>query len=635
MSSFNYPPDTLNHKKLTIKDYDRLISYYRYYKPDSAVYLAKQGIIFSRQCRNDSGVAVMLNQLGMIDDNFGRFEESRDKYLQALAIYQRAHNVKGISVETIRLGVVELRKGNYDKAIGYFLHALKVSEQGKNATGKMEAYLTLAEGYMGQRKYDVALTYLNKAEALNETLPFSNLSLNIYNNYGVIYRETGDYPQAIAYLQKGIGLSTLPQYQGLNITLTNNLAKVYSKLGDRNRSIDLQEAALAKARKIHNYLRELQTLTGLADTYSKLNPTKAIAYLKQAQELVKEKGSRKQEMEVLNDLAAIYKAQKNYLDALMAKEQEHTIADSFYYQHMSRQITSLQSAYELQRSEAKVKELKLINSRDELQRNLILLVTVSCLVILIIVCLSLYRSNKLNKLLNSANVSLKESNTVKDKLFSVLAHDLRAPFASIIDMLYFINDDDITDEERSGMIDKLALTSSASLETLNMLLRWGQMQIKGVKVNPDKVKPQMVFERSLALLSSAAEKKQINIQEQIPAGTKLLTDPDHFEFVIRNLLSNAIKFTPTGGTITVGCEVQVNNKLEFWVSDTGVGIAPERMTNLFNITSVSTPGTNNETGTALGLVMCKEFVEANDGSIWVESELGKGSVFKFTLPYRI
>ncbi|WP_158828556.1 ATP-binding protein [Mucilaginibacter lacusdianchii] len=576
----------------------------------------------------------MLNQLGMIDDNFGRFEESRLKYLRALNIYKVVGNTKGIGVETVRLGVVELRKGKYDKAIGYFLQALKVAEKSKNVAGKMEAYLTLAEGYMGQRKYEVAIKYLTIAEGLDKTLPFSNLSLNICNNFGVIYRETGNFDKAIFYLNKGIARSNVPQYQGLNITLTNNLAKVYLKKGNLHYSIRLQKQALAKAKAIQNYLRELQTLTGLAETLSQDSPRVAIQYFQEAYNLVNAKGAHKQKMEVLADMSALYRQQNNYKAALELKEKEHAIADSFFYQGMSKQITSLQSAYELEKSRAKVKELRLINSRDELKNNIITIIAICAILILGAAAYTLHRTRQLNKLLNTANTNLHESNAVKDKLFSVLGHDLRSPFASIIDMLYIINDDDTTEEERKFMVDKLAITSSASLETLNMLLRWGQMQIKGVRLNPDQLQPSLVVERSMALLSGAADKKKLNIQNRIDEKIKFVTDPDHFEFVIRNLLSNAIKFTPLGGLITIDAKVNFRiNTIMFSIKDTGVGIAPDRMKDVFSINIESTRGTNNETGTSLGLVMCKEFIEANSGKIWVESEVGKGSCFKIALPY--
>jgi signal transduction histidine kinase len=618
---------------LTIADYDKLVKRYRYYKPDSAVLFAEMAIKQARRSNDAKGVALMLNQLGMIDDNRGEFEASRREYLEALSIYQKQHDAVGEAALIVRIGVVELRKGNYDKAIGYFLQSLKVSERSNNTAGRMEACLTLAEGYMGQRKYDVALSYLNSAEQLNNTIPFSNLSLNIYNNFGIIYRELGLVDKAKAYLEKGIRLSDVPQYQGLHITLINNLAKVYNKQGNKAKSIQLQEAALAKARTIQNYLREQQTLTGLADTYGTSNATQALYYFNQALALVKEKGARKQQIEILGRMADLYKYQKNYKTALLMKEQQNALADSFYYKAMSKQVVSLQSEYELYKSKAKVNGLRTINSRQQLQRNFYIGLVVACMLIILVVAYYFRETRKLNKLLNNTNSSLEESNKVKDKLFSILAHDLRAPFASVIDLLFLLDDDDIYGEERSKLILQLTNASNVSLETLNMLLKWGEMQIKGIRLNSMIVQPKPIIARVTGLIATNAEKKSISVQDKVSDTMTVMVDPNHFEFVMRNLVSNAVKFTTPGGWIQISAMPdQANANIIFSVRDNGIGISAERLPYVFDIGNVSTKGTNNETGTSLGLLICKEFIELNKGRIWVESLLNQGSTFSFSLP---
>lgn len=618
---------------LTIADYDKLVKRYRYYKPDSAVYFANMAINHARQTKDGKGVAMMLNQLGMIDDNRGEFDSSRQKYLQALAIYQKQKDGVGEAAVIVRLGVVEMRKGNYDKAIGYFLQSLKVSERSKNNLGRMEAYLTVAEGYLAQKKLDVALKYLNTAEQINNTIPFSNLSLNIYNNYGVIYRELGMPDKAMAYLQKGIILSDEPQYQGLNITLINNLAKVYNKQGNKAKSIALQKSALNKARSINNYLRELQTLTGLADTYGTSNAPQALFYFNQALALVKEKGAYKQQIEVLARLADLYKYQKNYQTALLMKEQQNALADSVFYKSMAKQVVSLQSEYQLYRSKASVRELRALNTSQKFQRNFYIAAVVACLLIIVVVAYYFYQTRQLNKQLNKVNADLQESNQVKDKLFSVLAHDLRAPFASIIDLLYLLDDEDITGDDKSMLIKRLTTASNVSLETLNMLLKWGEMQIKGVKLNTMIMQPKPVIGRVIDLVATNAHKKNITIKDTVDESIAVRVDPNHFEFVMRNLLSNAVKFTRLGGQIQINASIdQARNLATFAVQDNGIGISAERLPKVFEIGSMSTKGTSNETGTSLGLVICKEFIEMNQGHIWIESLLNEGSVFYFSLP---
>jgi signal transduction histidine kinase len=619
--------------KPTTSDYDELVKRYRYYKPDSAVFFARMAIGQARLNHDGKGVALMLNQLGMIDDNRGEFDSSRRKYLEALSIYQKQHDSVGEAALTVRLGVVELRKGNYDKAIGFFLQSLKISERSHNTAGRMEAYLTLAEGYMGQRKFDVALKYLNTAEQLNNSIAFSNLSLNIYNNFGIIYRELGLDEKAKAYLEKGISLSDVPQYQGLHITLINNLAKLYNKQGKKAKSIELQKAALAKARNIQNYLREQQTLTGLADTYGSSNATQAIYYYNQALSLVKEKGAHKQQIEILGRLAALYKNQKNYETALLLKEQQNALADSFFYKAMSKQVVNLQSDYELYKSKAKVSELRILNIRQQLQQNLYVGLVTACVLIILVVAFYFRKTRKLNKLLNTTNASLQESNQVKDKLFSILGHDLRAPFASVIDLLFLLDDDDIYGEERSRLINTLTDASNVSLETLNMLLKWGEMQIKGVRLNSMIIDPRSIITRVVGFISTNANNKGIMLQDEVSNTVAVLVDQHHFEFVLRNLVSNAVKFTPPGGYVKISAMVDPeNNQVIFSVKDNGVGISAERLPLVFDIGNVSTKGTNNETGTSLGLIICREFIELNHGRIWVESVLDQGSTFHFSLP---
>jgi len=619
-------------KTLTISDYDKLISYYRYYKPDSALYYAQMGIAFARQNNNDNGLALMMNQMGMIDDNVGKFDDSRELYLTAHDIYVRTGFKKGAATELIRLGVVEMRKGNYDKAIGYFLESLKVAEESGNKPGQLEAYVTLGEGYMGQRKYDVALNYLSIAEKLNTTIPFSNITLNMYNDLGILYRDTGDFGKAKAYFEKGINQSNKPQYQGLFITLTNNLASVYAKQGFKQKSINLQKTALAKAREIKNYLREQQTLTGLAESYSKDDPQQALFYFKQALNLVKEKGAQKQAIEILSRMADMYQLQGKYKEAYLAKQEEHYIADKYFYQSMAKQIVSLQNKYDLDKSVARVKELEYTHSKDEFERKTMLMITGGVIVLLIVVALFYVRTSKLNWLLNKTNNDLKELNTVKDKLFSVMAHDLRSPLATIINLLYVINDDDLPADERKELINMVTVTSGASLDTLNNLLKWGERQLKGIRLNMVELQPREIVAHDIDLLGASARLKDIKVENNIDEDIRVLADRDHFEFVIRNLLSNAIKFTEQGGLICINAKINpAKNEVQFTVKDNGVGIDAQRVKTIFDIGNISTDGTRDEKGTSIGLVLSKEFIEANQGRIWVSSKLGEGSEFEFTL----
>ena len=622
-------------RQLTIADYDKLITHYRYFIPDSAVYFVTKAIALAKHNKDSNGLAAMLNQQGMIKDNSGQFEESRQNYLTALALYSNTHNQKGIATETIRLGVVEMRSGNYDKATRYFLESLKVSELSSNRFGKMEALETIATVYSAQRKFDVALRYLDQAKAIDRSLPFSNLSLNILNEYGRVYGEMGEFDKAKANFEEGISKSNVPQYMGLNISMTNNLASVYSKQGFKAQSIKLQLSALANARRIKNYLREIVTLNGLAESYGKDDPQKALFYLKQAFALVNTQGShaQKQAIDLLGHMADMYLELGNYSQAYLMKNQEYAIADKYFYQGTAKQIASLQMQYELDKSKAKVKELNFQNAQQRLESKVFIYIIVGVVVLLAIGGLFYNRTRRLNALLNKANTSLQETNSVKDKLFSVLAHDLRSPFVTIISLLSLINDDDdMPAADRKELIDMVSVTSTASLDILTNLLKWGEMQIKGIRLNTIDLNPTELIERNIAMLSASAGMKGIRLKNLVNPDILVTSDSDHFEFILRNLLSNAIKFTNEGGDIIVSSLIdRVNHEARFIVTDNGVGIEMGKAAQIFEMSNISSNGTKEEKGTSLGLLLCKEFIEANKGKIWVESEMGVGSRFIFSL----
>jgi len=614
-----------------ISSFEKLVIHYRYDKPDSAIFYAELGMKLAKKNNDEEGIASMLNQLGMIDDNLGKAESSRQKYLEALEIYKRLNNKKGIIKEYIRLGVVENRKGNYDKASSYFLAALKTSEKSKDKAGIMESYITLGEVYANQNRCAKALAYYNKAEIISYQLPFSSLKLNLYSNFGAAYRGLGHYAEAKAYYEKGIAQSNFSEMMGLNISMTIGLAQVYADAGDVQKAITLQKGALVKSRQISNFIREYISLSALAESYKNTDKAISLNYLQDALTLVRSKNANKQVLDVLDRIAILQAGTSNFKAAYLAKSMQYSIADSFYFKDISARIANLQAEYELNKSQGKVQELKFINSKQGLEKRIMLWIIVGGSALLLILAAYYFKIKNLNLLLNNSNTAFKDSNKVKDKLFSILAHDLRSPLASVINLLEMINKGWLDEEEKVLMLSKLAVHCNASMETLNLLLQWGQMQLKGILINQVSIDPVNVLHRNITLLRESAMQKSILITQDIAEQVKVFCDEDHLDFMIRNLLSNAIKFTRQGGNIIISVRKHTNDQLIFSVKDDGIGIAADRLDTVFNINNVSTNGTNNEKGTSLGLVICKEFIVANDGEMWVESIDGLGSNFLFTL----
>lgn len=231
---------------------------------------------------------------------------------------------------------------------------------------------------------------------------------------------------------------------------------------------------------------------------------------------------------------------------------------------------------------------------------------------------------------------LKELNATKDKFFSIIAHDLKNPFNTLMGFTELLLDnlEEYSTQKLKEFVDILHQTSKQSYALLENLLEWSRAQTGRLEMNPEMVNIHELANENISLLINHATKKSIQLTNEIKPSVQAFCDENMIRTVIRNLISNAIKYTKENGNIT--CESQIiDDKVEISISDTGIGIKPENVMKLFRIdVNYSTAGTAQETGTGLGLILCKEFVNKNNGEIWVESDFGKGSTFKFTLPLK-
>jgi PAS domain S-box-containing protein len=229
---------------------------------------------------------------------------------------------------------------------------------------------------------------------------------------------------------------------------------------------------------------------------------------------------------------------------------------------------------------------------------------------------------------------LKELNASKDSFFSIIAHDLRGPLSSLRALIQSTAEN--LDSLRPDELEKLVRLERRATENLcnllENLLTWARIQKGVIEYHPQKIDMQYIVARNMKLLMPNAEHKQITLRSSVRKETWVYGDLHMVEILIRNLISNALKFTKAGGTVVVSA-TQHEQYVEISVSDTGIGIPEKSLPKLFRIdTKYKRLGTNREPGTGLGLILCKEFVEKLGGRIWVESEEGKGTTFRFTLP---
>lgn len=597
-----------------MEEFEKQVKFYRYYKPDSANYFAQRGLEWANAHHDSIGIASMLVQMGLMDDNQGEFESSTSKYSQALDIYKLKNTQKKIASTTIRLGVVDLRNGKFDMAMKRFLDALTISEKLKDKSGVMEAYYSISWIYLDRKDYPSALKYLKMAENINDSLPFSSTSLNIFNHLGVVYRETGRYQQAIQYLEKGVNLSGDPSNQGLNITLINNLASVYAKQGLRSKALHLQEAALQRARSLGNYLRELQALSGISKTYGKDDPDKAIYYLEQAIALAREKKAYNQETRYLKTIIPLYLQKKNFEQAFLMKQREHTLADSFYYNSLTRNIESLRTEYELSKSNARIKELDLISNKNRLElsntrivRNVTIAGAASLLIILLLLY-NHYRVKQRNaKEISEKNTTLEKLLEEKELLLREIHHRVKNNLHTVMSLL----------ETQSAFLKDDAL--EAVQNSQHRVFAMSLIHQKLYQVEHSKNVDMSIYLPELVeyLKDSFATGQRIRIRSRVDDIELDLSKAIPLALILNEAITNSIKYAfpaNRSGDIQIELRKTMRDKLRLTITDNGVGL-PDNWDKLQK--------------NSLGLKLMKGLTEDIRGSFTIEGTFGTRIVIEF------
>jgi len=310
---------------------------------------------------------------------------------------------------------------------------------------------------------------------------------------------------------------------------------------------------------------------------------------------------------------------------------------------------------QVKRQETEIALLKKEKQYNEMQvvKNRLIIVILIVIVLLVLSLVILYYNRyqlkhkaavalkekldiieKINQQLKESEEELRKLNNTKDKFFSIMAHDIKNPLGGMLTITDVIKNDfkRLTDEEKMEMFETINKSAQHLYTLLENLLHWSRSQTGRIPFKPVKLNLYEIVNNNIELQKANSDKKNIIIINMIDQNLTAVADKEMFNLIVRNLISNAIKFTNNNGQIIISAQ-QKDGMIEVSVEDNGVGISKDNIGKLFRIdTQLIVPGTNNETGTGLGLILCKEFVTKNGGDIWVTSEEGKGTKFSFTVP---
>jgi signal transduction histidine kinase len=609
-----------------VKLYTTLSGYYAATQPDSAVHYANEGIRLAQKRSDRQGQAALLLALGHINTVHHHPELARSFYNEALGLYRRLQDAAGVAHTYDLLGVLDNNSSDFD-------HALKYYQDTRDSSGLIDTYAAMGRAAAEKGEHEKALSWYLRALTQYEHRKLQpEAYFVLLENIGQLYRLKGDSLAALRYLQEGLRQSRLQGSRAGEVHLLNDEGQLFARDHQELKALEQYKQALTEAKKFRQPDEQAEALIGIAGILKRQDAGASIRDLRQALAIAKGLKEPKLAARIYEALAAVYRQQKNYGEAMAALEENHHLVDSLLGADTVKEIAALDSSYVLQGSREKVGDLQQLNRIEKISLNLGLVALIIVLALLALLWRYLRKIKSLNAELKNTNEELTNSNRVKDTLFSVIGHDLKGPAGSAAQLFEMMETEDFTPDEMKGMIAELRKQTSASLELLKSLFEWGKSQLQGIKVNPSEFRAQPVVERCIHLLSQQAAQKNIRLSASLPEELKIHADADHFEFIIRNLLSNAIKFSYEGGTIEVTAESPAEQQVVFLVKDKGIGISAEQQAVFLTSNLKVSFGTKKEQGSGLGLLLTKDFIKANHGRIWLESVQGKGTTFFIEMP---
>lgn len=603
---------------------------------DSAEVVLKRA---SDRMANDGIQLQVLNLLGTVYRYQSKYQESLEVYSDALALVDTLKQPDRMAAISTNKAVVYENMGDFSEAISLYHKGIEFAEATGDSIFLATALNNLGEAYNDRSDYESARQYLKESLSISKALGLKNSMLLSYNNLGNTERFLGNYEKALELYQQGLSLHSDIRPDTPALQLSHNLGRLYADMGELDEAEKLFRESMSNSEEMGIPDGRFHNLMGLAEVAEKRgNADKASEYYRQAFSTGEEIGSAPFQLDAAENLYELHKAESDFEQALYHFEQYKRLSDSLSEEQQNQRLATAETELGLRRQQ---QINQLLEDRQQQQEEQITAqnwLIVSFAVVIVVVLISLYllyRSNAERKRINAKLVEqqrdLEELNKIKDKMLAILAHDLRSPITSMKGMLYLLREEELTNEEIQEMAAELEVSVNENISMMDNLLAWAREQMSGLSLAIKPVNVAEVVESVIDNYEFQARNKGVSLHNNVSADLKVKADFNLLKLILRNLLANSIKFSNREDTITISAREQGKNVI-FEVEDTGIGIPEEKQEQIFAESGKSRTGTQNEKGSGLGLQLCKEFVEKQNGEISLESTVGKGTTFMFSLP---
>ncbi|MES2274444.1 MAG: tetratricopeptide repeat-containing sensor histidine kinase [Bacteroidota bacterium] len=678
-------PDTLHVNRLNTLAEDYFES-----QPDSTTYYANLAIGLSNKLGYKKGLADAYIQIASVNSFRGNYAVSTANFNRALLLYQQIIDPLGISESLIGLGRVQDLLGNYNNAIRFFNQALAIRKKSGKEMDIADCYGTMGITYDNMGEFSKALDCYFKSLIIDIRHKEELAAADNYCNIGVIMQHLQLYPKALAYFNKAYKIwAVLNDKQGIS-TINQNIGEVLMAQKNYSKAINY----LHKASAVFHHMDDKEGISliyydlGLYNYYTQ-RPDSALHYLHLALQSAGQYKIKYNKAYAYLGLAMVYNQERDYANAytyaLLAQNTANNLGslniradatlqvsralaglkrfEEAYQQHQLHNALrdSLKNNENIQKLtsynleidfEKRQKEATLTyQQKIATQKNTNIIGTIVIVVMAIIIGLyynAKRKQQKINKLLADKNTEilrqkadldlqaskLTDLNALKDRLIAVLAHDLRAPLSTLRGLFALMADESISHEEFASMIPQVFNKLEHTSDFLDTLLSWINSQVDDAAHTALSFFIGDIVTQELSYLDEQLKNKQITIQADIANDALIVAEPNSVRIVIHNILTNAIKFSHRNGAIHLLARRE-NSEVIFTVRDTGTGLSEDQQAKLFKIRVTSMSGTENETGTGMGLLFCKDLIEKYKGRIWAQNIVGTGTEVGFSLPAAI
>ena len=547
--------------------------------------------------------------IGLIYLKKAWYDKSLDNLMRAQQLFGESGDTAMQAKSIMNVGIVHDCMNNYPMSLFYYNKALDYFKRTKNESGTADCELNIAIILAKQKEYKKACENLLSAAKIYDKAGNDLYLAAAYINLGLTYKKMGDYNLAIEYLDKAL--------------------KIWKAKDDQYHIC-------------YYHLNMGEIMLDLKRT------TEAGEHLHRAESLAKDLGSKDLLAKAYEFLSDYNAATMNFKDAHSYLTKSKQINDSILNAETTEKVSQIQYQYEIAKREAENEHLVKQNLNKELEltkKNTFLYILSGILLIIALLVLLLVNQNRLKR---EANLQLAAKNEFigiqkdelivlnasKDKFLSILAHDIKNPLSSIHGISeLLVNEYDTLNAEEKKIFTRDIHTLSVNLfEIINTLLTWSTSQSGMIAYRPKPFAITKLCSKSTHNLQTVAKQKDITIECLSDQDFTVMADENMILSVLHNLINNAIKYSYHGTKILIKAE-QAGEFVQVSVIDSGIGLSPESQAKLFKYDQhFMNKGTAGESGTGLGLILCKDFVEKNGGTINVDSAINKGSTFVFTLP---